>query len=396
MLRSFKALIVVGGLLAAGLITGSSVATSARNNMAKNPYEGLDTLARTMTTIRANHLETHSPLELVHGAIAGMLSSLDPYSRYLSPEQYDELSRSTAGQIGRLGIHLTLQDGILEIDRVSPGGPADLAGIQVGDQIQRIEGTAPNKLTLAETATMLEGARGSSVHLDLIRPGSPPITMAVVVVRDDPMSEGVVSGTLLDGGIAHIKIDAFQWRTTEELVTTLQRLEPTSSEPPNQEQGALNGIVLDLRDNPGGLLDEAVATVDLFVGDELVVETRGRNPHHSSQEHATTQPSDRTTPLVILVNEGSASASELVAGALQDLGRAIIVGGPTTGKGVFQRVYEFEDGSALYLTVAQYYLPSGRPIGPDTPVVPDHPVVQESSENDPQLDAAVALLRRPL
>ena len=289
-----------------------------------------------------------------------MVDDLDPHSVWLPPEEYQRLQERADGRYLGIGIELGEMGAVSPvIGRVLPRGPAALAGIQPGDVLVAIDGTDAATLSSSALLKSLNGPQGDSVSLTLLRGGE---TITLTVVRDEVL-EISVEGTLLEPGWGYLRLKHFSRRVAAETELAMQGME---GEVP------LEGIVLDLRDNPGGLITEAVELVDLFISQGLIVQTRGRDASQVESYSATLSPGDRESlDIVILVNGGSASASELVAGALQDIGRATIVGSRTYGKGSMQHVYEFEDGSALKLTVARYYLPGGASIEPGVGVTPD-------------------------
>ncbi|MFT5684617.1 MAG: carboxyl-terminal processing protease [Myxococcota bacterium] len=367
MQRTLKAFTLVAVAFAGGLVSGSGIVRSSWAS-ATNAYDGLNTLARAMTTIESSYVEELQPLELVHSAVQGMVDDLDPHSVWLPPEEYQRLQERADGRYLGIGIELgTLGEVSPVIDRVLPRGPAALAGIQPGDVLTAIDGVEIATLTSPEVLDRLNGPQGASVQLTLLR-GDVPVTLTVV--RDEVL-EISVEGALLADGWGYLRLKHFSRRVAAETAIALADLE---------KDAPLSGVILDLRDNPGGLITEAVELVDLFVSEGLIVQTRGRDPSQIESFEATAAASDRSTlPIVVLVNGGSASASELVAGALQDIGRATVIGEPTYGKGSMQHVYEFEDGSALKLTVARYYLPGGESIQPGVGVTPDVHVALSTS-----------------
>lgn len=360
----------VSAAFSAGLASGAALATSAWA-AGKSPYQALDTLARAMTAIEGEYVEEVEPDALIQAAVRGMAESLDPHSVYLDPDEWRAVQDRNEGRWTGIGIEMRPHPAGARIVRLVPGGPADLAGVLAEDVLVSADGTALAGLTLQEIARVLEGERGVAVQLGLLRGGQ---RLEIGVVRDQVIAP-VVQAELLAPGQGYARIEHFRQRTTAELAQALARLETEGGQP-------LSGLVLDLRDNPGGLLEEAVAMVDLFVGDGLVVETRGRDGAVVESHHAHAEAGDRALTLVVLQNGNSASASEIVAGALQDLERATVVGTPSYGKGSVQQVYEFEDGSALKLTVARYHLASGRSFDAGAGVHPDLLVRMEA---DPAL-----------
>ncbi len=376
MRRFVVAVLLVTACFAGGLASGSAVVRAAH---ASNPYAGLDTLARALTTIERQYVEPIAEIDLVYDAIEGMLDHLDPHSTFLRPDAWAALQERTEGRFLGIGVELDESATRAVVLRVVRDSPADRAGVRAGDEIVRIDGEDVRGLPGEEVGRRLAGERGTPVKLGLLR-GDPPRPVALTVIRDTVI-EHVVDGVLLQPGRALVRIEHFQRHTVEELDKVLRDLEAEGGEP-------LAAIILDLRGDPGGLLDEAVGVVDLFVKEGTIVRTVGRDGQVLEAHEARDSGQEYTARLVVLVDQQSASAAEIVAGALQDLHRATLVGTRTYGKGSVQQVYEFEDGSAMKLTVARYVLPSGRTIADRQGLEPDVPV------NATPDDAAARLRRR--
>ncbi len=358
--RTAVAFLLVGAAFGGGLLAGAQV-TRAAHARGADPYAGLEVLAEVLHTIETRHVDDVPAEVLVRGAIRGMADALDAHTAYLDPS--DRAAFQDHAEGARTGVGLDLVDtgaGVAVFD-VMPGGPADIAGVRPGDVLLAIDGVA---VSAAEPAAeRLLGERDTPVAVDLRRAEE---TRRLTLVRDTVLEKSV-RAALLPEGIAWIQMDVFRRRAGAEVVDALARLQAEAG-------GSLAGVVLDLRDNPGGLLEEAVVVVDAFVSDSAIIETRDRAGHVKESHHATASASDLAAPLVVLVDGGSASAAEIVAGALQDLGRAELVGGRTYGKGSVQQIFVFEDGAGLKLTVARYYLPSGRTIPDRDGLEPDLPV----------------------
>jgi len=356
LLTSFGAVSVAfcGGLLAGTTLVGGAWARE------RDPYPSLDTLARAMATIEGQYVDPVPPDDLVHAAIRGMAHSLDAHTLFLSPDEWKEMQERNEGRWFGVGVELRPGEDGVRITRVVAGGPADLGGVKAGDLLVSIEDQPVDAHDMGAVSHLLGGERGQPVRLGLLR-GTEPVECTVV---RDQVIEAAIDASLLSPGIGYAHIDHFRQRAAPELAQALDHMEKAGGRP-------LDGLVLDLRENPGGLLDQAVEVVDLFVGAGPVVQTRGRDGKVVDDLHSHDNASDRRLALAVLIDGGSASASEIVAGALQDLGRATIVGSPSYGKGSVQQVYEFEDGSALKLTVARYYLPSGRTFDEGAGVQPD-------------------------
>jgi carboxyl-terminal processing protease len=289
---------------------------------------------------------------LVEGAISGMLKTLDPHSSYLNPDAYKELQVETKGSFGGIGIEITVRDGVLTVVSPLEGTPAYELGIQAGDQILRVDGEPTKEMTLMEAVKKMRGPKGTKVVLTIMREDF--LQTKDFVITRDTIAIKSVKTKILEPGYGYIRISQFQSSTAGDLRKALLNLE--------KENKPLKGIILDLRNNPGGLLDQAVKVSDEFLDDGLIVYTGGRLKSQDMrfEAHMNTRP--HPYPIVVLVNEGSASAAEIVAGALQDQKRAVIVGVKTFGKGSVQTVMPLRNGAALRLTTAIYYTPSGRSI----------------------------------
>ncbi|HME69166.1 MAG TPA: S41 family peptidase [Myxococcota bacterium] len=352
----------LAGATAATIFFGAAgpVGSKAATN-----YDDLSLFTNVLDLVRKSYVEPVDEHKLVEGAIRGMLAELDPHSSYLDPEAHKEMQIDTKGEFYGLGIEISKrQDGFVEVVSPIEGTPAAKAGIKPHDQIVSIcpdklpQGwTDPCKLTktmtLFDAVKLMRGPRGSKITVNIFREGfdrPQPFT----VVRD-VVKVVSVDGRLLEPGYGYVRLRAFQERTDQDLHAQLDKLREES-------KGELHGVVLDLRDNPGGLLDQAVRVADTWLSDGLIVYTRGRVESQRQEFRARPDGTEPGYPLVVIVNGGSASASEIVAGALQDQGRAMVVGTHTFGKGSVQTVYPLEDGSGLRLTTALYYTPSGRSI----------------------------------
>ena len=375
MKRLLRAFVLTGATLSAGLIAGGATTLHAYA-AGRNPYARLDALARVLTQIELNFVDPVEPDALVDDAIGGMVGALDPNSHYLEADAWSRLRAGDAEGLAGLGLELGQADprrgGALPVTRVMPDGPAARGGVQEGDALLNVDGTAVAGWAPADVLTLVSGPAGSPVRLEVERAGA---RLTLSPVRDRVIAPAV-EAALFAPGWGYARVLHFRHRVSSELIRALDRLDAEGREP-------LRGLVLDLRDNPGGVLEEAVQICDLFVNDGLIVETRGRVPTENRSYRATPSPADRNIPVVILVNQGSASASEIVSGALRDLGRAKLVGETTYGKGSVQSVYEIGDGSALKLTVARYYLANGETIADRHGLVPDE-AVSLGSDDGPE------------
>ncbi|NPB09675.1 MAG: S41 family peptidase, partial [Thermodesulfobacteria bacterium] len=290
--------------------------------------------------------------ELIYGAIQGMLSNLDPHSSFLKPDDYKELQIETKGSFTGIGIEITIRDGVLTVVAPIEGTPAWKAGLKPGDKIIKINGKPTKNMSLMEAVKLLRGPKGTKVTISILRKGWTELK-DITLVRDVIPIKSVRYRTV-EPGYGYVRISNFQEKTPRELVKALEALE--------KENKPLKGLIIDLRNNPGGLLDAAVKVADEFIDHGLIVYTEGRIKQQNMRFEATPNRRKHPYPIAVLVNEGSASASEIVAGALQDHRRAIIVGMPTFGKGSVQTIIPLPDGSAIRITTAQYYTPSGRSI----------------------------------
>ena len=345
-------------------------------------YEGLSNFTRVLDLIERNYVDNVDSEKLAISAIEGMLKTLDPYSAYLTPEHYKELEIGTSGEFGGVGIEISVENDLLTVITPIEGSPAAKAGIKPGDLIIAIDGKSTQGLSVDEAVKSLRGPKGSAVKITIQSQGDKN-PREVVLVRDIIYVKSVNS-KLLDGRIGYIKLSQFQEKTSEELVKAIEELE-------SGDRGELNGLILDLRNNPGGLLTQAVEVADEFIDEGLIVRVKGRVEDQSTEYYATKKDNTPGYPIIILVNKGSASASEVVAEALQDKKRAIILGTKTFGKGSVQSIIKLEDGSGLKLTTAKFYAPSGRSIN-QVGVIPDV-IVEDSQGKDLQLERAKELIK---
>ncbi len=325
------------------------------------PINELRTFADVFDRIKQAYVEKVDDKELLENAIQGMLTELDPHSAYLKPEAYQDLQISTTGEFGGLGIEVGMEDGFVKVITPIDDTPAQKAGVAPGDLIIKLDSTPVKGLTLGEAVKLMRGKPGSDIVLTIIREGSDK-PLEITVTRDVIQVQSV-KGRLLEKGYAYVRLSQFQINTGTDMVKLLDRLK-------KENKGDLTGVVLDLRNNPGGVLQAAVDVSDAFVDDGLVVYTKGRLPDSDMKFHAAPGDMLNGTPLVVLVNGGSASASEIVAGALQDHKRAVIMGTTTFGKGSVQTVLPLNNDRALKLTTARYYTPNGRSIQSNG-IVPD-------------------------
>ena len=317
------------------------------------PYEELRTFTEIFGRIKKDYVEPVSDKKLLEDAVKGMLSGLDPHSAYLDAEEYQELKEGTTGQFGGLGIEVTMENGFIKVVSPIDDTPAQKAGIKAGDLIIKLDDKPVKGMTLTEAVKLMRGKPGSKIMLYVVREGldSP---LKITITRDIIKVKSVKS-RMLEKDYAYVRISSFQSGTGEGLKEALASLK-------KENKGTLKGMVLDLRNNPGGVLNAAVEVSDAFMKSGLIVYTEGRIAN--SQMRFSAAPDDLIdgAPIVVLINAGSASASEIVAGALQDSKRAIIMGEKSFGKGSVQTILPTNTGSAIKLTTARYFTPSGRSI----------------------------------
>ena len=315
-------------------------------------YQSLETFANILAIVQRNYVKEVETEKLITGAIEGMLGSLDPHSSYLTEDAYRELQTETEGRFGGLGLEITVRNGVLTVISPIEGTPAARAGLQPGDQVVGIDDRSTEELGLADAVKRLRGPKGSSVTISVRREGQEKL-LKFTIVRD-VIEINSVRAHVLESGFLYARIAQFQDRTSENLRAALAKEQPGGE--------SIKGFVLDLRNNPGGLLNQAVGVSDLFLDSGLIVYTDGRQDQQKQKFSASRENSRTGFPMVVLVNGGSASASEIVAGALQDHKRALILGTKTFGKGSVQTILPLDGRSALRLTTAQYFTPNGRSI----------------------------------
>ncbi len=319
----------------------------------KEPYESLKVFTDVLHIIEKDYVKRVDTKDLIYGAIKGMLSSLDPHSSFMTPKMYKEMQVETKGSFGGLGIEITMKNGVLTVIAPIADTPAYKAGIKAGDQIIAIEGKPTKNMTLMDTVRKLRGKKGTKVTITIMRKGFTQ-PKDFTIIRDIIKIKSVRS-KLYEGHYAYIRISQFQERTDDDFVNAVEGLEEKSGR-------QIKGMVLDLRNNPGGLLSQAVKIADRFISKGLIVSIKGRDESDNIAFRAKSSTTVVRYPLVVLTNAGSASASEIVAGAIQDHHRGVIMGEQTFGKGSVQTIIPLSDGSGLRLTTALYYTPSGRSI----------------------------------
>ncbi|MBI4402048.1 MAG: S41 family peptidase [Nitrospirae bacterium] len=346
-----------------------------RTGHATETYEELKTFSEVLTQIQKHYVDEVKSKDLVQGAIRGMLSTLDPHSAYMTPEMYKEIQVETKGEFGGVGIQIGIKENRLAVIAPIEGTPAQRAGIRAGDFITKVNDESTKDLTLMDAVQRMRGPKGTKVSVTIEREGTPE-PLVFTLVRDIIKIESVRS-KVIESNIAYIRLTQFQESTAKDLSRVLKQF---------REQ-KLQSTILDLRNNPGGLLTSAVDVSELFLGPgKLIVYIKGREGRKDEYvSRSKEQPDDY--PMIVLVNEGSASASEIVAGAMQDWGRAVVIGTTTFGKGSVQTILPLADGSGLRLTTAKYYTPKGRSIQstgitPDIVVKPKPVMVAKAGEKE--------------
>jgi carboxyl-terminal processing protease len=314
-------------------------------------YKNIEIFTEVLREIEKNYVEPQDSQNLIHGAIKGMVQSLDPHSSFLTKEEHQELLIETKGSFSGVGIEITVRDNLLTVVSPIEGTPVYAAGIKAGDQIIKIDDKPTNDMTLMDAVKSIRGPKGSEVKLTIRREGADKplefsITRDVIPLRS-------VRYHLLTPDTAYIRISNFQSKTDQDLSSALDEVDKGHK---------LKGLILDLRNNPGGLLSQAIKVSDLFLESGIIVSTKGRNEGQNMEVSAHKEAKAKNYPIIVLVNGGSASAAEILAGALQDNKRALILGTKTFGKGSVQTILPLSDGSGLRLTTARYYTPSGRSI----------------------------------
>ena len=369
--KSFRKQVIIAAvlvvtILSAGFVVGKWKISSVD---AEEGYEELKVFTEALSLIRKNYVEDVKPKDLIYGAIKGMLSSLDPHSAFMTPDQYKEMQVDTKGEFGGLGIQIGSKDGMLTVIAPLEDTPAYKAGIKAGDKIIKINGEFTKDMGLHDAVSKMRGVPGTAVKITIMREGWKDtkeftITREIIKIKS-------VKYKLLDDGIGYVKITQFQEQTSSDLSAAMDNL----------TKQKVSALILDLRNNPGGLLNSAVDVSSQFLpSGKLVVfikDRKGDKIEYKSNRHKT----EFELPMIVIVNQGSASASEIVAGALKDWNKAVLVGTQTFGKGSVQSVVPLGDGSALRLTTARYYTPKGTSIQ-STGITPDIMVKPELKDGE--------------
>lgn len=379
---------MIGPMVVVALVSGVLIGKGwERTGHATESYEELKTFSEVLSQVQRNYVDETKVKDLVQGAIRGMLSTLDPHSAYMTPEMYKEMQVETKGEFGGVGIQIGVKENRLAVIAPIDGTPAQRAGIKAGDYITKVNEESTKDLSLMDAVQKMRGPKGTKVNLTIQRDGSPD-PLQFTLVRDTIKIESVKSKVL--DNIGYVKLSQFQEATGRDLGKVLKQF----------KEQKLQATILDLRNNPGGLLTAAVEVSEQFLpSGKLVVYTKGRE---SKKDEWFAKGKDQMddSPMIILVNEGSASASEIVAGALQDYGRAVIVGTTSFGKGSVQTILPLGDGSGLRLTTAKYYTPKGRSIQstgitPDIVVKPQAPTTVAKADVKPGEKDADAKSTKP-
>ena len=354
-------LIITGAVIGASLIFGQMVFADRPESQPDLPLDDLRTFSEVFGRIKNNYVESVDDKQLLQGAIRGMLDSLDPHSAYLDLEDFKDLREGTSGEFGGLGIEVTMEDGFIKVVSPIDDTPAARGGVEAGDLIVRLNDTPVKGMSLNDAVDIMRGKPDTKIVLTIMREGvNKPViielTRAIIKVTS-------VKSRSLEPGYGYIRISTFQSHTIEGVLEALDSLK-------QENDGELKGLVLDLRNNPGGLLTAAIDVSDAFITKGLIVYTEGRVPDANQEFSAKPDDKLKNAPIVVLVNGGSASASEIVAGALQDHRRAVIMGTKTFGKGSVQTVMPLTNNTAVKMTTARYYTPLGRSIQAEG-IVPD-------------------------
>ena len=381
---------LLAGAAIGAMVPGLVTQVTAQDNSARNTYEYLDLFGEIFERVRGSYVEDVDEQKLIEAAIDGMLSSLDPHSAYLPPTNFQDMREQTKGEFGGLGIEVTMENGFVKVVAPIDDTPAAKAGLEAGDFVTHIDGESVLGLTLSEAVDKMRGPVGSEIIITISREGGEE-PFDVTIVRDTIKIRAVRARA--EGNVAVLRITTFNEQTYDNLETSIAKM--------REEIGddKLAGYVVDLRNNPGGLLSQAISVSDAFLEKGEIVSTRGRDLDEADRVNA--RPGDLTDgkPIVVLINEGSASASEIVAGALQDQRRAIILGAKSFGKGSVQTVMRLGDKGAMKLTTARYFTPSGRSIqalGIEPDILVEEHRVTEADEDGNRRTRSEADLRGSL
>ena len=349
-------------------------------------YKKIDLFSEVLEKIRKEYVDEVDQSDLIDSAINGALQSLDPYSAYMDPELFESMETDTKGEFGGLGIEVGMEAGVVKVVAPIDGTPAAKAGLKAGDYIVKINGEQVQGKSLMEAVKLMRGPVGSTIDLTIRRKGikkalSKTIKREIIEIKS-------VESKILKKNIGYLKLNAFNSNSSEQLVDQIKNIE---------NKNKTSGYILDLRNNPGGLLTQAINVADFFLDDGEIVSTRGRKSIENRRFFAKKGDKVKGKPLIVLINNGSASASEIVAGALKDHKRAIILGSSTYGKGSVQSIIPLKNGGGIRITISKYYLPSGQSISevgvkPDIFVDDENDDFQINTDTDSQLNYALKLL----
>lgn len=363
-------------ILSVLILFGISLAVSATaKNKKEDLYKQVKLFSDTIAIVQEDYVDEINFKDLIYGALKGMLASLDPHSQFMDPDTYNELKVDTEGKFGGLGIEITIKDGLLTVVTPIEGTPAWKAGVKANDRIVKINGEPTRDITLTDAVKKMRGRPGEVVNISVLRESEKKI-LEFKITRDVIKIKDIKEARILEDGIGYIRLIEFREDTPQNINSALDNL---------SRQG-MTTLILDLRNNPGGLLDAAIRVAEKFLEkDKLIVYTKGRKDSQNAEFLANARRPILDLPMIVLINEGSASGSEIVAGALQDYKRAIVLGAKSFGKGSVQTVIPLGDGSALRLTTSKYYTPSGKEIhgkGVMPDIVVEDAIVQVPSQED--------------
>ena len=349
-------------------------------------YEKIDLFAEVLEKIRKEYVDEVDQSELIDNAINGALQSLDPYSAYMSPELFDSIQTDTKGEFGGLGIEVGMEAGVVKVITPIDDTPAAKAGVKAGDYIVKIDDTQVQGKSLMEAVKLMRGPVGSTIKLTIRRKGERKAINKII--KREIIEIKSVQSKILKEKVGYLRLKAFNDNSSKQLVEKIKKIE-------NKERPV--GYILDLRNNPGGLLTQAIRVTDFFLDEGEIVSTRGRKAIENRRFFAKKGDRVKGKPLIVLINNGSASASEIVAGALKDHKRAIILGSNTYGKGSVQSIIPLNNGGGMRITISKYYLPSGQSISgvgvsPDIFIDDDDDDFEIATETDKQLNYAIKLL----
>jgi len=387
--RWWLASIIAAGIAAAvAQVGGLEAKRAAADN--EDLYKELELFEQALSLVRSDYVEQPESKQLIYGALKGMLATLDPYSQFLDPDSYNELKIETEGEFGGLGVEITIKDDLLTIISPIDDTPAYRAGLQPGDRIVKIDGEITRGITLLEAVKRLRGKPGTQVALTILREGENELK-DVPITRDIIKFQSVREAKILEEHIGYIRLSDFRENTPKDLSAAIAKLKAE----------AMDGVILDLRNNPGGLLDVAVSVAEQFLERrQIIVTTKGRLRNQNLEFRSSIDGSLNGIPMVVLINQGSASASEIIAGAIQDHHRGVIMGTKSHGKGSVQTVFPLKDGSALRLTTSKWFTPGGRPIHgqgitPDVDVPFEQPPEAEAKSPEEAAEEVFGRLEAP-